>query len=188
MIGYICIIKAVVHGVIHLQISWKEVREHSDGLDLHDTLDMSQIQRENRAVIRILPVSVLVHAFESSGVMHVTGEASADVVYRCSRCLQDFDSRLQAELDERFVTRETTEKEEEEDFRTVSGHLIDMDPVVYESMVLAMPYRPLCKEDCAGLCPSCGVNRNEAACSCDTTPIDPRLANLKDFFSDTKPD
>ena len=55
---------------------------------------------------------------------------------------------------------------------------IDLEPVFREQFVLAVPYAPLCTEDCKGLCPQCGIDRNTASCSCEP-PIDPRLAPLK---------
>ena len=58
------------------------------------------------------------------------------------------------------------------------GEKIDLEPLFREQFVLAVPYAPLCKEDCKGLCPQCGIDRNTATCSCEK-PTDPRLAALK---------
>ena len=58
------------------------------------------------------------------------------------------------------------------------GEKIDLEPLVREQFVLAIPYAPLCSETCKGLCQQCGIDRNSATCSCEP-PIDPRLAALK---------
>ncbi len=58
------------------------------------------------------------------------------------------------------------------------GESIDLEPLFREQFVLAIPYAPLCKEDCKGLCPQCGIDRNSGTCSCEA-PSDPRLAALK---------
>jgi len=58
------------------------------------------------------------------------------------------------------------------------GDKIDLEPLFREQFVLAIPYAPLCREDCKGLCPQCGTDRNSGTCSCEK-PIDPRLAALK---------
>lgn len=55
---------------------------------------------------------------------------------------------------------------------------IDLEPLFREEFVLAIPYAPLCREDCKGLCPQCGIDLNSSTCSCEA-PIDPRLAALK---------
>jgi uncharacterized protein len=58
------------------------------------------------------------------------------------------------------------------------GDKIDLEPLFREQFVLAVPFAPLCAEDCKGLCPQCGIDRNTGTCSCEK-PIDPRLAALK---------
>jgi uncharacterized protein len=59
-----------------------------------------------------------------------------------------------------------------------TGDVIDLEPLVREQFVLSIPYAPLCKEDCRGLCPQCGIDRNVASCEC-AAPIDPRFAALQ---------
>jgi uncharacterized protein len=58
------------------------------------------------------------------------------------------------------------------------GDKIDLEPLFREQFVLAIPYAPLCREDCKGLCPQCGTDLNSTTCTCEK-PIDPRLAALK---------
>lgn len=58
------------------------------------------------------------------------------------------------------------------------GEKLDLEPLLREQFVLAVPYAPLCREDCKGLCPQCGIDLNSGTCSCEK-PIDPRLAALK---------
>lgn len=69
-------------------------------------------------------------------------------------------------------------REEDLDVFPFDGDKIDLEPLFREQFVLAIPYAPLCKEDCKGLCPQCGIDRNTGTCSCEK-PIDPRLAALK---------
>lgn len=59
------------------------------------------------------------------------------------------------------------------------GRTIDLDPIVREQVLLALPASVLCREDCKGLCPQCGQNLNEAECGCERKVVDPRLAVLK---------
>ncbi len=58
------------------------------------------------------------------------------------------------------------------------GEAIDLEPLFREQFVLSVPYAPLCREDCKGLCPQCGIDRNTETCACEK-PMDPRLAALK---------
>jgi len=67
---------------------------------------------------------------------------------------------------------------EDLDLFAYDGEKIDLEPLLREQFVLAVPYAPLCSEDCKGLCPQCGIDRNTSSCNCEK-PIDPRLAALK---------
>jgi uncharacterized protein len=69
-------------------------------------------------------------------------------------------------------------REEDLDVFAFDGDKVDLEPLFREQFVLAIPYAPLCKEDCKGLCPQCGIDRNTDSCACEK-PIDPRLAALK---------
>ncbi len=68
--------------------------------------------------------------------------------------------------------------EEDLDVFAYDGEKIDLEPLFREQFVLAIPYAPLCAEDCKGLCSQCGIDLNTGTCSCEK-PIDPRLAALK---------
>jgi uncharacterized protein len=58
------------------------------------------------------------------------------------------------------------------------GEKIDLQPLIREQLVLAVPFAPLCREDCAGLCPQCGIDRNTQTCTCEK-PLDPRFEALR---------
>jgi uncharacterized protein len=77
----------------------------------------------------------------------------------------------------------TVEQVDEELF---SGKEIDLDPIVREQLLLALPPYPLCRESCKGLCPVCGRNLNDAECGCDRRAPDPRWAGLEKFRTKSK--
>jgi DUF177 domain-containing protein len=94
----------------------------------------------------------------------------------CSRCLvpieQDFDLRLRELFEEDPV--------EDETYPLRADH-IDLEQPLRDLIVPELPIVPLCDAECRGLCPSCGVNRNETLCECDTAPRDPRWDALRDL-------
>jgi uncharacterized protein len=67
------------------------------------------------------------------------------------------------------------------DLDTYHGKTIDLDPILREQVLLALPMHAVCREDCRGLCGMCGQNLNEAACGCESRRVDPRLAALKNI-------
>ncbi len=89
----------------------------------------------------------------------------------CRRCTETVTGQLEIQVQERFGD------DADEDFYPIVDDTIDLAPLVRDAIVLELPMAPLCREDCAGLCPQCGANRNEGDCAC-VAPVDPRWANL----------
>jgi uncharacterized protein len=119
----------------------------------------------------------------SEGVL-VSGTVSAPITGECGRCLDPIDAHVTVDIQELFanpdsITDDTTD--EDEVFRLV-GDLLDIEPVVRDSVVLGLPFTPLCQEDCLGLCPNCGQRLNDLPVEHTHDQIDPRWAALTDRF------
>jgi uncharacterized protein len=116
----------------------------------------------------------------------VRGRLKATVEQTCGRCLEVFPARIDAPFDVRLVPKpagaDSVELGADDlDVDFYENDELDVARVVGNEATLALPMKPLCREDCRGLCPVCGVNRNLAPCTCDTRPPDPRLAALRDL-------
>src|SRR6185436_16528933 len=116
----------------------------------------------------------------------VRGRLAATMPQTCSRCLEDFAARIDAPVDVRLVPKPAGADSVElgaDDLDTdfYENDELDVTRVVANEATLALPMKPLCREDCRGLCRVCGANRNVAPCTCDTRPPDPRLAALRDL-------
>ncbi len=117
----------------------------------------------------------------------VNGRIAARVPQVCGRCLEPFPVRVTPEVATRFAPRPRERHEEVElgaedlevDF--YADDLLNLAELVETETTLALPMKPLCREDCRGLCPVCGGNRNLVACRCEVRPPDPRFAALKDL-------
>lgn len=108
----------------------------------------------------------------------LNGTASCALSALCGRCLAPVEKEISAEL-ELPVLREASETETEHIL--CEGDKIDLQSPAEETLLMAFPFRLLCKEDCKGLCPKCGKDLNEGPCSCKRE-IDPRLAGLANYF------
>ncbi|MFN2389063.1 MAG: DUF177 domain-containing protein [Actinomycetota bacterium] len=106
----------------------------------------------------------------------VTGKARADARLECARCLTAFASQVAVEVCELFSG---PGHEAPEDGYRVSGTEIDLEPMLRDGIVLSLPLKPLCRDDCAGLCASCGIDLNQGACTCTQVTTDPRWAPLE---------
>ncbi|BCJ85141.1 YceD family protein [Effusibacillus dendaii] len=160
-----------------MKLRWRDVHEQPQGIDLNETIELPNLVKENRQVISMRPVVVDLHAQEVSHTLSVLGALHTEVTYRCSRCLTETELSLDVPFSEQFVRTEQ-EMEEDEDRILVTGDTIEFDPYLEQEILLAMPLNPVCEESCAGLCPVCGINRNEQTCNCTTERMDPRLADL----------
>jgi uncharacterized protein len=111
------------------------------------------------------------------GVM-ATGTVSAPWRGVCRRCTAPVGGQLVVAVRERFCEPGPRhgDPDDEEAYPIVDDEL-DLRPMVHDAVVLELPLAPLCREDCRGLCPGCGADRNTEPCGC-VAPRDPRWANL----------
>lgn len=93
----------------------------------------------------------------------VRGELRAEATMACARCLQSVRVPLCARIDERF-SRERDPNDP--DVYVFEGSALDLDACAREALLLQLPMRVLCSEECKGLCPVCGANRNQVSCAC----------------------
>ena len=115
------------------------------------------------------------------------GTVSAALEVACCRCLETARLPVGGPFRYTFAPPPAEPKEEWElraddlEFAYYEEDMIDLDGVVFEQILLQIPLKPLCGESCRGLCPHCGINRNEASCRCESQSFDERLAVLKRF-------
>ena len=129
--------------------------------------------------------------------VRIRARTKAEVAAECGRCLTPVSVDVPVEFEVTLVPAEASaepepaandkgpvggsfapEQAEEE---TYTGKVIDLDPIVREQIVLALPGYPVCDEGCKGLCSVCGANLNERDCGCDRHVPDPRWAGLKNI-------
>ncbi|RCK68148.1 DUF177 domain-containing protein [Desertihabitans brevis] len=113
----------------------------------------------------------------------VTGSAEVEVSGECARCLTAISDRTELDVMELFLYPDS-EADDEEASR-LEGELIDLEPLIRDTVVLDLPFTPLCREDCAGLCPLCGQDLNAAPDHTHEDPVDPRLGALADWQPQT---
>ena len=113
-----------------------------------------------------------------TGIVEMDGTATVTLSAPCDRCAAPFTAELRIPLRHTLV-RELND-ETNDDFVLVEQFRWSPDALIWEDIVLAMPPKLLCREDCRGLCPQCGQNRNEGICAC-AQKGDPRLAALREL-------
>ncbi|MBX5436265.1 MAG: DUF177 domain-containing protein [Alicyclobacillaceae bacterium] len=162
-------------------VDFREVRSANNLLHIHDTLELSQIAEMNRDVESLQPVQSDLTAELAGHLCQVHGTVHTVVRYLCARCLEAYDAPLTAEFDESFTD---IPEQATDEVHPAEGGVAVLDPFVAEAVQLALVYRPLCRDDCRGLCPVCGCNRNQQVCDCELRSLDPRWAALAQLRDD----
>lgn len=105
-----------------------------------------------------------------------SGQARVRLRGECARCLDPVEDELEVQLQELYVYPESDAEEHEAG--RLDGELLDLEPVLRDSVVLALPFQPLCEPDCLGLCVDCGARLSDDPAHAHDESIDPRWAAL----------
>lgn len=162
----------------------------AEGLPVNADLVPSEVHVEGEENFELRPGGTLRSHVERGDdeSVHVRGHLAARLGLQCGRCLEPFEHPVDQELDLFYLPHRSNQgaDEEEEDVELSDrdmvvafyrGGQLDLGQMVREQFFLTLPMKRLCRPDCAGLCPTCGINRNQAKCSCPPE-ADPRLTPL----------
>ena len=134
------------------------------------------------------PVAVRGRIRENANEVELVGSLKTTFDTICARCLKPVSIPFAVDFDERFATSVNWGAEEQHELASEDLNLavfdgagIDLDQLVREQLLLAKPAQVLCREDCQGLCPVCGADRNTAACKCEAQQVDSRWEKLRDL-------
>ena len=145
----------------------------------------AEVEQEGDSYRIVAPVELDFDVHKDKEVFRLEGTVKTILELPCSRCLEPYRLPVDVPFDLRYLpaTAMSTEDESaiaEEDLETsyYRDDHIDLNELLREQFYLALPMKPLCREDCKGLCPQCGTNLNASECACETAWQDPRLAAL----------
>ncbi|MBI5599668.1 MAG: DUF177 domain-containing protein [Deltaproteobacteria bacterium] len=170
-----------------MKIKIDEITE--EGLTLEVTEEGKKLQ-ELKSVERfsiIAPLKGSIGIKRSGVFIDIEGTVSTAASLQCSRCLKKFDFKIASGFTNRLELGSPRAKEkelsrEEMDITFFQGEELDTFDILMEQVSLELPIKPLCREDCKGLCHRCGADLNEGPCACcGKDRIDPRFARLKDI-------
>ena len=127
----------------------------------------------------------------SGSEIQVSGRVETKVNVECDRCLKTIEMPVSAGFKLQYITGQDYESSQaaeltpdEMSLSVFDGEAIDVDEIVREQILLAVPDRVLCDENCRGICSICGTNLNTGSCDCTSTEVDPRWEALKKFKSE----
>ena len=120
----------------------------------------------------------------------LAGKIAGHLELQCDRCLKPVDFVVEAKFSREYMTTADYEaqhavelSENDMNLSVFDGSVIDVDSLVTEELLLAAPDQVLCQQNCQGICPNCGADRNVELCDCETADVDPRWAGLKELVN-----
>lgn len=148
-----------------------------EGLSIDTPLDPGEVHLDGEESFALEGGALRSHVERGDDdTVHVRGRLQAEVALSCGRCLEGFTLNIDQELDLFYLAHAVGQENEEEDEVELSdrdvvvayyeGDRLDLGNVIREQLFLDVPMKRVCREDCRGLCPHCGVNRNQQDCAC----------------------
>lgn len=110
----------------------------------------------------------------------VKAKGDFEIIAACDRCLEDTPIFMTVEADKLI---DVTAPEEDEIIKK-DGYCLDVEMLVRNELFIGWPTKIVCKEDCQGLCGTCGQNLNVGECDCEDTGLDPRMSVIRDLFKE----
>lgn len=144
---------------------------------------------EKNSVRFLGPIRIHLKLSRLGSTVLASSRVRVEMEFQCDRCLESFSSFLDSEYKAslkpkpRIPAEEKAESQRDDDPETefYEGEEIDLTPLIQDQILLALPPKAVCREDCRGLCPRCGQNLNRGTCQCADQDVDPRLQPLKNF-------
>jgi DUF177 domain-containing protein len=155
-------------------------------LDNEDRLELQDGEAELAG-----PITGRLRLHRTNQGIFAIGSVTAPIHMNCTRCLKEFDTAVTFPLREEFyptidvVTGAPVAPPDDPElaFPINRRHEVDTREAIRQNLLLAMPMRALCREDCAGLCPQCGKDLNEGPCDCKPEVVDERFAVLRELLN-----
>lgn len=157
----------------------------NEKLELDHSLDLSEVVISEEHPFKT-PVTVKGYIMNVAQVVFMDAEINAEYYSLCNRCAEPVVKKLTVPMAHTFVT-ELNNSEDNDEFIVIPDMILDIDELMTEDVMLNVPSKVLCREDCLGLCPHCGKNLNDGPCNCKKE-VDPRLADLLMLLDDDDSD
>jgi uncharacterized protein len=162
-------------------------------LDLHDIIEVPggqkpfrcELDRERLSFPALVsfhgPVTASGAVKNTAGILELTADVEADMTVRCDRCSAEFPQKLAWPVT--ATLKADPDEDDYADLFPLEGDGVDVSDVLETCFILGMDLKFLCRDDCKGLCPTCGKNLNDGPCGCGKQ-TDPRMAALAQLLDD----
>lgn len=134
------------------------------------------------------PVNITGSIYATEDGAYLSAKLTYEYIESCARCLTEFSQKIETVLSAKIIEKSNQQTEEDDEdeeaivYYDSRDSQLDIEEIVVSYILLSLPMKSICDEDCKGLCVKCGENFNLGQCDCDKEDIDPRLEKLKNLF------
>lgn len=169
-----------------MKVDFRQIKPEGTELKFAETADELDLSAEGVEFPE--PIEVDLSASKTGDELIFQGFVSTKAELECARCLERFESDFSSKI--QFVVHlieiNQPQDSDDDDFVVLpkTAQEYDIGQRVREAIILELPIKPLCSENCLGLCPMCGTNLNESTCDCTPDKSDERWESLKHLFDE----
>ncbi len=178
-----------------LRIDLAELLRHTGK---HIDVDVDELPASDEDITYLKPARGRIGITNTGSLVLVRGRVKTVLKMECGRCLGEVHEDIEAEIEEQYTLSDmesskfhdtqaslVADEENELPEGLMDGTIMDLNVVIRQAAILAMPIGPVCKQECRGLCLTCGKNRNEEpdACVCEQKTRNTPLAGLRELFA-----
>lgn len=157
-------------------------------IEINNSVNISCIESKRGNIFLKEPLKIKGNIYKVDNDLFLDAKLVYTYNETCSRCLKEFYNTIETRLYGKLLEKNRNsfnlniEEDKEEPTIFYDGNNLDLLKAIEDAVILSLPMKPLCDENCKGLCPICGKNLNDGECDCNIDDIDPRLAKLKELF------
>lgn len=158
-------------------------------IDIQADIEMQRFTSKmgDYQIIDKKPLNINLH---NTGKRRFTVKTNIDLelLIPCDRCLKEVKCKMNIEVNKDIDMNESQNDEtgDDQELFFIDGDELDVEKLVYNEVLVNLPMKILCSENCKGICNRCGANLNSQTCDCDTTELDPRMSKIRDIFNNFK--
>lgn len=158
-------------------------------IDVQADIEMQQFTSK-MCDYRVVDKSSLLINLHNTGKRRFTlsTDINLSLLIPCDRCLEEVKHIMNIKVNKDIDMNESENNENQDDKELffIEGDELDVEKLVYNEVLVNLPMKILCSENCKGICNRCGANLNSQTCDCDTTELDPRMSKIRDIFNNFK--
>jgi len=156
-----------------MELDLSSLKEIGSRKTIKKKIELPDLTYRKQEIATPFPFDVELNVSRTRDSYLLQGNFSGILVLTCSRCLEKFDYKIELIIEEEILKKDIEDPTE-----------VDITDLFIENILLAIPIKAICSDECKGLCSNCGANLNKEECGCQREVVDPRLAKLKDYFKD----